>query len=196
MFRHVVFLEHIPFFSISSITHNLTRPDLIRIDPFFKDSDILSSQVPSTSNTSLHGQPIYTHNFASIDTLLSSTLEASFLSISPQTLSEIVDPPLRQSIRIRKSTKPLDFVYSCYYSSFTSFLASIHCLCDLPSYKEAILDLFCSRLWIRNVLLCIRHIIGIWFLYLLVRVLLVIIVCIRSRLILIGLLSDTKLGLL
>ena len=71
MFRHVVFLEHRPFFSISSITHNLTRPDLIRIDPFFKDSDILSSQVPSTSNTSLHGQPIYTHNFAGIDTLYS-----------------------------------------------------------------------------------------------------------------------------
>jgi hypothetical protein len=34
----------------------------------------------------------------------------------------------------------------------------------------------------------------IWFLYLLVRVLLVIVGCIRSRLILMGLLSDTKLG--
>jgi hypothetical protein len=33
--HHVVFLEHIPFFSISSTTHNLTRPDIIRIDPFF-----------------------------------------------------------------------------------------------------------------------------------------------------------------
>ena len=78
MFRHVVFLEHIPFFSISSITHNLTKPDLIRIDPFFKDSDSLSSQVPSTSNTPLyvHVQPIYTHNSIGIGTLLSITSEA------------------------------------------------------------------------------------------------------------------------
>jgi len=49
--RHVVFLEHIPFFSIPSTTHGLTRPDIIDIDPFFEDSDSLSSQVPSTSNT-------------------------------------------------------------------------------------------------------------------------------------------------
>jgi hypothetical protein len=28
--RHVVFLEHIHFFSITSTTHNLTRPDIIR----------------------------------------------------------------------------------------------------------------------------------------------------------------------
>jgi hypothetical protein len=39
-----------------------------------------------------------------------------------------VDPPPRQSIHIRKSTKLPDFAYSCYSSSFTSFLASIHCL--------------------------------------------------------------------
>jgi hypothetical protein len=40
--RHVVFIEHIPFFSIPSTTYNLTRPDLIRIDPFYEDSDSLS----------------------------------------------------------------------------------------------------------------------------------------------------------
>jgi len=43
-------------------------------------------------------------------------------------------------------------------------------------------------------MLCIKHIIGIWFLYLLVRILLVVLECIRSRLILMGLLNDTKLG--
>jgi hypothetical protein len=32
MSRHIFFLEHIPFFSISSITHNLIRLDIIRID--------------------------------------------------------------------------------------------------------------------------------------------------------------------
>ena len=41
--HHVVFLEHIPFFSIPSITHDLTRPDIIRIDLFSEDFDSLSS---------------------------------------------------------------------------------------------------------------------------------------------------------
>ena len=57
-------------------------------------------------------------------------------------MSEIVDPLLRQSIRICTSTKLQDFSYSCYSSSFTSFLAFIHCLSKLSSYKEAILDPF------------------------------------------------------
>ena len=48
--RHVVFLEHIPFFYILSTTHSLTRFDLIHINPVFKDSDNLSSRVSSTLN--------------------------------------------------------------------------------------------------------------------------------------------------
>ena len=36
---HVVFLEHIPSFSIPYATHGLTRSNLIRIDPFFKNYD-------------------------------------------------------------------------------------------------------------------------------------------------------------
>jgi len=130
--RHVVFLEHIPFYSIPSATHGLTRSDLIRIDPFSEDSDSLSFQVPSTS--------IHTDHSAGTDTLLSNAPEAPSSPIVPQASSEIVDPPLRQSIRIRKSTKLPDFAYSCYSSSFTSFLASIHCLSEPSSYKEAILD--------------------------------------------------------
>jgi len=51
-----------------------------------------------------------------------------------------VDPRLRQSTRICKFTKLPDFAYSCYSSSFTSFLASIHCLSMSSSYKKAILD--------------------------------------------------------
>jgi len=35
MSRHIIFLEHILFFSIPSTTHSLTRSDLIRIDLFF-----------------------------------------------------------------------------------------------------------------------------------------------------------------
>jgi hypothetical protein len=41
--HHVVFLELKHFFSIPSITHNLTRSDLICIDLFYEDSDSLSS---------------------------------------------------------------------------------------------------------------------------------------------------------
>jgi len=129
---HVIFLEHIHFFSISSTTHSLTKPDLIRKDPFSEDFD---------SHTSPHVRPICTHNSAGIDTLLSNTPEAPFSFTAPQTSSEIVDPPLRQSIHIRKSTKLLDFTYSCYSSSFTFFLASIHCLFEPFFYKEIILDL-------------------------------------------------------
>ena len=55
--RRVVFLEHIPFFSIPSSIHDLTRSDLIRIDPFYEDSNNLSSQVPSTLDTLSHILP-------------------------------------------------------------------------------------------------------------------------------------------
>jgi hypothetical protein len=129
--RHVVFLEHIPFFSIPSTTHSLTKTDLIHIDPFSEDSG---------NDTSLHVRSICTHNSACTGTLLSGTPEAPFSFTAPQASSEIVDPPPRQSIRIRKSTKLLDFAYSCSSSSFTSFLAFIHCLFEPSSYKEAILD--------------------------------------------------------
>jgi len=73
------------------------------------------------------------------------------------------------------------------------YLLFIVSLSSLP-IKRQFLIRFGSKLWMRNFLLCIRQILGIWFLYLLVRVLLVVVGCIRSRLILMGLLSDTKLG--
>jgi hypothetical protein len=41
-----------------------------------------------------------------------------------------------------KSTKLPKFAYSCFSSSFTSFLAYVHCLSKPSSYKEAILDPF------------------------------------------------------
>ena len=140
MSRHVVFLEHIPFFSIPPITHNLTRPDLIRIDFFSENSDNLSSHILSTSDTPPHVRPIYTHQSAGTDSLLYGIPEAPLSSTTPQASSKIVDPPLRQSIHICKSTKLPDFAYSCYSSSFTYFLASIHYLSKPSSYKEAIID--------------------------------------------------------
>ena len=53
MSRYIVFCEHIHFFSIPYATHNLTRSDLIHIDPFFEDFDSLSSQVPNTLDSPL-----------------------------------------------------------------------------------------------------------------------------------------------
>jgi len=72
--RHVVFLEHIPFFSIPSTTHNLIKSDLIRIDPFSKDSG---------NDTSPYVRSICTHNSAGTGILLSSTPEAPFSSTAP-----------------------------------------------------------------------------------------------------------------
>jgi histone deacetylase 1/2 len=113
---HVVLLEHIPFFSIPSTTYSLTRSDLIWIDPFSKNFDRLSSQVPSTSDTPPHVRPICIHCSTGTDTSLSGTLKASFSSTLSQTSSEIVDSPLHQSTHICKSIKLPDFAYSCYYS--------------------------------------------------------------------------------
>jgi len=104
MSPHVVFLGHIHFFSIPSITNSLTRYDLICINPFFFfDFDSLSSQVPSTSNNSSHVQPIRTDHSAGTDILLSDTFKAHFSFIVPQALFKVMDPYLCQSICIRKS---------------------------------------------------------------------------------------------
>ena len=73
MSRHVVFLEYIPFFSIPSTTHNLTKSDIIHIDPFYEDSG---------NDTSPRVQSICTHKSAGTGTLLSGTPEASFSSIA------------------------------------------------------------------------------------------------------------------
>jgi len=116
--RYVIFLEHIPFFFIPSTTHSLTRPNIIHIDLFSEDSDSLSFQVPSTSNTPSHIRSICTHHSVDTDILLSGTPKAPFSSTTPQASSKIVDPPLHQTTRIHKSTKLLDFAYSCLFFIF------------------------------------------------------------------------------
>ena len=86
MSRHVVFLEDISFFFISSTTHNLTKSDVISVDPFSKDSD---------NDISPHVRSICTHNSAGTGTLLSNTPEDQFSTTSLQASYEIVDPPPR-----------------------------------------------------------------------------------------------------
>jgi hypothetical protein len=141
MSHHVVFNEHIPFFSISSTTHSLTIYDLIHIDHFLRILVVyhLRFLVPQILLL-MFDQFILI--ILQVLILYSRThLKLHFFTV-PQDLFEIVDPPLRESIHICTSTKLQDFSYSCYSSSFTLFLASIHYLSELYSYKEAILDHF------------------------------------------------------
>ena len=95
MSYHVVFLEHIPFFFILSTTYSLTRSDLIHINLFSEDSDSLSSQVPSTSNTSSYVRTIHTDYSAGIDNVFSGISEALFFfSIISQAPFKSMNPPL------------------------------------------------------------------------------------------------------
>ncbi|KAF8390161.1 hypothetical protein HHK36_024683 [Tetracentron sinense] len=91
--------------------------DETEVNPFSEDSDSLSSQVPSTSNTPSHVLPplplhytrrIRTDHSAGTDTLLFGTPEAPSSPMVHQAPSEIVDPPLRESIRIREDLKKVE----------------------------------------------------------------------------------------
>ena len=81
MSHHVVFLKNISFFSIPCATHDLIRSDLIRIDPFFKDSNSCSNTSNSPSHLLLpfplhYPQRVHASSSACIDTLLSWTPNA------------------------------------------------------------------------------------------------------------------------
>lgn len=80
--HHIVFLEHIPFIFIPSTPYNLTRFNLISINHV--DSDSLSSQVPSISNTLPCVRLICTNYFAGNDILLSNSPETPCSSIVPR----------------------------------------------------------------------------------------------------------------
>ncbi|KAH7571721.1 hypothetical protein JRO89_XS04G0125500 [Xanthoceras sorbifolium] len=148
--RHVVFLEHIPFFSIPAVAHNVTKSDLIHIDLFSDHTDSLSPQVPSNTVSDSSIVPIvpfplhYSRRARTIDSADTGTSSSPADTPSPPTVyptpSAIVDPSPRYPQRIRKSTQLPDFAYSCYSNSFSSFLASIHSLSEPLSYKEVVLD--------------------------------------------------------
>ena len=96
----VFFLNIYISFSIPFSTHDLIRFDLICFDPFSKDSNSLSSQVPNTLDSPshvLHHFPLhYTRrvrasNSASIDTLFSRTPDAPSSHMVSQAPSKIVD---------------------------------------------------------------------------------------------------------
>ncbi|TXG54110.1 hypothetical protein EZV62_019366 [Acer yangbiense] len=99
--RHVIFLVHIPFFSIPTSTRDMTKSDLICIDPFSDDTNSLSSPVPCTTDTDPHSVsspfvPItpFPLHYSRRSRTVTSADTGTPLSDPPTTQapSEIVDP--------------------------------------------------------------------------------------------------------
>ncbi|CAJ2652486.1 unnamed protein product [Trifolium pratense] len=132
--RHVVFLEHIPFFSLSSDSNTPSMSELTNIDPFGIDDDISSNcnfencrdGTSSTPDTYVPSAPTTTQQ-----------PPVTVVPTAPPPSPPLPPPPPCYPIRDRKSTQLPDFVYS---ASFASFLTSVHSLFEPSSYKEAILD--------------------------------------------------------
>jgi transposase InsO family protein len=182
--RHVVFLEHIPFFSLSSDSHAPSRSELTQIDPFGLDNNVSSDC-----------------NFENCrdGTTASPNIDIPLVPTATQQPPTTVDPPLiveppppHYPSRDRKSTQLPDFVYSTYSASFASFLTSIHSLSEPSSYKEAILD----PLWQQAMReeLSALHKTDTWELVPLPlgKLLLDLVGCTKSKLSLMGQLSATK----
>ena len=141
--RHVDFLEQIPFFSIPTGSNDVTKSDLIHIDPFYDDIDALHSSMMSPSVVS---RPPIIHTYSRRNQNVPSAGQhpPPLLAHSPST-SDDVDPivpiPSRYPQRSRKPPSRFnDFTNSCYFADFSSFLVSIHSLSEPTSYKEASLD--------------------------------------------------------
>ena len=138
--RHVVFLEHIPFFSIPDSPHELTKSDLFNIDPFSDNDESVPSEAPCTTDSVPPHVPPVPIISTDAGTLPFDVPDAPPSHVATQAPAETVEPPSRYPKRPRKSTQSPDFVYSCYSDSFASFLSSVHCLSEPLSYKEAVLD--------------------------------------------------------
>ena len=79
-------------FSIPSSIHDLTRFDLFRIDPFSKDSNNLSSQVPCTSYTPSHVLPLFPLHHIQRVVSTSSAGTCTLLSRKPEAPSSPMVP--------------------------------------------------------------------------------------------------------
>ncbi|CAJ2636330.1 unnamed protein product [Trifolium pratense] len=135
--RHVVFLEHIHFFSLSSDSNTPSMSELTNIDPFGIDDDISSDcnfencrdGTSATPDTYVPSAPTITQQ-----------PPVTVVPTAPPPTPPLPPPPSRYPLRDRKSTQLPDFVYSTYSASFASFLTCVHSLFEPSSYKEAILD--------------------------------------------------------
>ncbi|CAL2273919.1 unnamed protein product [Prunus armeniaca] len=154
--RHVVFLEHIPFFSIPTSSPTLSTSELMYIDPFSPSNDDFSysdnvniSPVSSSPSNPCVTSPPITQVYSRRKHVISSDTNNPSSPLVPASTSVDVDPIApRYPSRTHKPPhrfgySSTDFSYSCYSHDFSSFLSSIHTLSEPTSYKEAI----CNPLW-------------------------------------------------
>ncbi|GKA46039.1 retrovirus-related pol polyprotein from transposon TNT 1-94 [Tanacetum coccineum] len=153
---NVQVLEHIPYYSVATSSYNLTQSELIKIDSFEEPIHVVSPIIPKLifeitseqtttetpdtppqTTTTTETPPITIHEATSTGNQFPTTTTQS----SPKVLA--VPHQNVRPTRIRKSTKKDDFVYSCYSSSFASFVAFVHNLHEPESYTKAV----CDPLW-------------------------------------------------
>lgn len=135
--RNVSFIEHIPFFTIPPTSHDMSKSDLIQIDPFITDC--------SSENANPHETIAKPHetipNVPLHPTCRTNDVDTHPLSTTVSEPPIITDPNLsRYPTRTRRSTQVSDFDYSCYTPSFASFLVSNNFLREPTSYSEASRD--------------------------------------------------------
>jgi len=99
--RHVVFLEHSTFFSISDSSRYLNKFDVIKIDPFYID-DTTPTYAPTL-------EPVLT---PITDTTPEVVLVDSLTTPTQSSLEVVVPLPLVRPSHNRKSTQLPNFVYS------------------------------------------------------------------------------------
>lgn len=133
--RQVVFLEHIPFYFLSSDSNTRTKYELTYIDPFPFDDDVSSD---------------YTIENFRVDTNSTIDINVSSIPTNIQQRLAVVDlttytPSSSLSFVIINLVNLLLNIYSPYFSSF---LISIHNLYEPSSYNEVILDHFLQQIMI------------------------------------------------
>lgn len=123
--HHVKFLKHIPFFFIPASSHNMTTSYLICINPFTLNSEVVPPHVSHSPapTLDLDSCRVPIDSSIVIGTLAPNTYATTSPLAAAQSPPKTSVPPPTHLVRIRKSTQLPDFAYSCYSSSFISFLA-------------------------------------------------------------------------
>ncbi|GJR33249.1 retrovirus-related pol polyprotein from transposon TNT 1-94 [Tanacetum coccineum] len=142
--RHVDFLEHISYYSVPVSSHNLTQSELKEIDLFEEPTLIVSPITPKLASETTSETTATTETPPVIIFEATPTVTQPPHTTTQLSSKVVVVPPANvQPTRIRKSTRKDDFVYSCYSSSFSSFIAYVHRFHELESYRAVV----CDPLW-------------------------------------------------
>ncbi|GKE08147.1 uncharacterized mitochondrial protein-like protein, partial [Tanacetum coccineum] len=138
---------HIPYYSVPANSHNLTQSELIKIDPFEEPRPIMppitpkaASETTTTTETPLVSDtPPKTTTTTETPPFITYKATPTVTQPNTQSSSEVASVPPTNV----QPTRKYDFVYFCYSSSFSLFIASIHHLHKPMSYREAV----CDPLW-------------------------------------------------